>query len=169
MADFHSNSVKCFQYNEHFYLKKAKLEDQDFLFQVFIECRPDLQWICNTDVQQMVIRQQYEIEHTQTNLIYPDAIHNIIMLNDIRVGRLIINKKEKTVRIIEIGLIESYRNKGIGSTLIDRIKKEALEKGEHILLQVAWFNHSAYQFYKKHEFVVKENLEYAYEMVFNEN
>lgn len=167
MAEFHSNQIYCFNENEKsIYLKKAELEDQDFLFQVFVECRPDLQWIVGIGVeqQQMMLRQQFKIENHQLLQNYPNAEQSIIICNNIPVGRLSVHSSENYIRILEIGLIESYRRKGIGSELLNNIKKVALEKGKTIQLQVAWFNESAYNFYIKNGFCLKENLGFACEM-----
>lgn len=131
----------------------------DFLLQLFKECRPDLAFIGNIDEEQKdaIIFQQFSIEQDQLSKMYPGAEFNIVMYNEEPIGRFYIDYGKLTDYIIEIGLLESYRGLGIGKRIMNMATENAFKKGKNVSLQVAWFNQVAYNFYEKLGFKTIEN------------
>jgi ribosomal protein S18 acetylase RimI-like enzyme len=147
----------------------VKPSDEEFLLKLFIESRPDLSFISGVSEDQRVgiILEQFNIEQHQLRQIYPRAEFNIVMLWDEPIGRLYVNHEVTEDRIIEIGLLEEYRNKGIGGKLLNSIIENSNRMGKNISLQVAWFNHGAYAFYERHGFKTIENNGVFCEMRYN--
>jgi len=144
----------------------VKAKHTEFLFKVFTQSRPDLALIdaVNDEEKATIIYQQFKMEEQQFIEMYPEGEFNIVMLNNLPIGRLYIHNGEKTDRILQIGLVEKYRSMGIGKKLVTRVTENALKKGKTVSLQVAWFNQGAYKFYEKLGFKVVENKGVSYEM-----
>ena len=87
---------------------------------------------------------------------------NIIVDNKI-VGRLLLTNKEDGKLLDEIYLEEEYRNKGIGTEIINDI----LNNNDIVYLWVYKENEKAISLYKKLEFNVIEETESRYYMKYN--
>lgn len=139
---------------------------ENFLLKLFTECRPDLALIIDVSKKQKasIISQQFTMEQQQLIQMYPDAELNIVMFNKEPVGRLYVHHGETADRILEIGLLEQYRGRGIGGKLVTTVIENAAKIGKTVRLQVVWFNQGAYAFYEKVGFQVIENRDVFYEM-----
>ncbi len=72
-------------------------------------------------------------------------------------GRL--TKFKKTIHIDSLGVLKKNNNNGIGTSLIEEIKKIAKkEKCDNIILDVWSFNDNAIKFYKHQGFKTKKRL-----------
>lgn len=147
-------------------LHSIELGHNEFLLRLFKENRLDLTYISGLSEQQKTefIFKQFTMEQEQLIQIYPGAEFNIVMLNEEPVGQLYIQHGKATDRILEIGLLEEYRGLGIGRKILTSVIEDAIKKSKCICLQVAWFNHAAYLFYKKMGFQVIEDKGVFYEM-----
>jgi ribosomal protein S18 acetylase RimI-like enzyme len=132
-------------------LKPISIDDEEFIYQIFISSRPDLEWIGGVDVNQKdkLIHQQFICEHEYLQKEYPNAKLYVVLLSDIPVGRVYINKGEKFFHIITMAMLPKYRSKGIGSKLFEIFMKEASDAGKQINFQVSWFNYSARVLYER--------------------
>ena len=141
-------------------LRPEQPTDEPFVFRLFTDGRPDLEWITGIDQErkrELLLRQfQYEQEQLRKN--YPDAEHSIILLDGNTVGRLYLHRGEKEYRILVITLAPEYRGRGIGRNLIKNILREAAAAGSPVGLQVAWYNRPARAFYERMGFLVTEDI-----------
>ncbi|UCD13435.1 MAG: ribosomal protein S18-alanine N-acetyltransferase [Thermoplasmatales archaeon] len=75
-----------------------------------------------------------------------------------------IKTSNETVRIPMLAVHKNYRRQGVGSALITQmLKKLRLQNIQHIDLEVKTSNTAAIQFYKKHGFVITENIPSFYQ------
>lgn len=141
-------------------------DHEKFLFKLFKDCRPDLSFINGLSEEQKenIIFHQFQMEQQQLVQMYPEAELNVIMHDEEPIGRIYIYKGETLHRILQIGLLEGYRGKGFGKNILLSVIADALNEGKSVKLQVAWFNQSAYEFYKNLGFKVIENNGIFYEM-----
>lgn len=160
------NGNECDNQEISISVRLAECKDYHILYRVFKESRWDLNFIDDIDEEQkeIIISQQFIAEKEQLKVIYPKAEFYIIMLNNIPIGRLYMNYGKWEDRVLEIGLLEEYRKRGIGSIIINRVIKKSVEAGKNVSLQVTWFNHKAYRFYEGLGFQVTENNGVTYEM-----
>jgi GNAT superfamily N-acetyltransferase len=146
----------------------AGLNHEEFLMKVFIDTRKDLSYICGVNEEQKaaIIAEQFRMEQKQMLQIYPEAVLNIVMLNNEPIGRLFVHHGVCTDRILEIGLLERFRNMGIGGILVCSIIENAVKQNKTVSLQVAWFNQGALAFYERLGFKITKSNGVIYEMVF---
>jgi len=152
-------------------LQLAQSDHKEFLFKIFKESRPDLMSINEIleNKKTKIIHHQFLIEQQQLQELYPNAEFNVIMFKGEPIGRFYINCGKTSDHIIEIGILGKYRRMGIGTRIMQSVIENAIKKEKGVNLQVAWFNYSAFSFYKKLGFqLIKENGAF-YEMQFNSN
>jgi ribosomal protein S18 acetylase RimI-like enzyme len=67
---------------------------------------------------------------------FPKADPQIVSLGGIPIGRLLINRGEKEIRLVDISILPQCRNTGIGSLLVRRVQKEAAALRLPVVLHV---------------------------------
>lgn len=120
-------------------LRSARLDDEPFLLQLFASTRADLLALMNWDQnqKQVFINMQFKAQSQQYVMNYPDAEHRIILWNEEPVGRLLLNRGELELTLVDIALLHAHRNSGIGTRLIEDIQKEAVAAEKPIRLHVS--------------------------------
>lgn len=86
--------------------------------------------------------------------------YKIITVDNLKVGCLLVEKKEDGVILDEIYIDEEYRNKGIGTNII----KKVLMDNNKVFLWVYKLNNNAISLYKKLGFYIIEETESRYYM-----
>lgn len=119
-------------------LRPATSEDELFLRNLFASTRSDelalLNW--NQNQAEAFIAMQFNAQSRQYVMSYPDAQQSIILWNDEPVGRLLLDRGELELTLVDIALLPAHRNRGIGTGLIRDIQKEAVAAAKPIRLHV---------------------------------
>jgi ribosomal protein S18 acetylase RimI-like enzyme len=84
---------------------------------------------------------------------YPEAEHQIIVVEGLLAGRLLVNRSPLEIRLVDISLLPQYRNQGIGASVVRHLQAEAESAGRPLTLHVARTNEAAIRFYRRLEFV----------------
>ncbi|HMR89358.1 MAG TPA: GNAT family N-acetyltransferase [Saprospiraceae bacterium] len=136
-------------------------EDRLFLIDVYRSTRIEelnraIDW---TEEQKTAfILHQFNAQDDYYKKVYPDASFDVIMYDNIPVGRLYVERflLEGTIRIIDIAILPPYRRLGIGKYLINLLMKEASHLNKSITIHVEVFN-KALELYKRLGFeIIKE-------------
>lgn len=113
-------------------------KDQDFLCQLYISTRlGELEptgWTMEEKVK--FLSQQFQFQHKDYMKNYKHAQFEIILVEGKDAGRLYVDRREDDIRIIDIALLPSFRRKGIGSRIMNRLIAEADEKKLSVSLHV---------------------------------
>lgn len=128
-------------------IEHANGENQDFLKKIFFESRFDLMAIPDLKLRSLIMQQQYQLEESQLSCCFPNFEKNLIKVDEEFVGRIYLNRSTNEYRILELGILESYRRSGLGRAVITLVKERAMEENKAVTLQVAWFNQGAKCFY----------------------
>jgi ribosomal protein S18 acetylase RimI-like enzyme len=67
---------------------------------------------------------QFKIQDLQYRQKYTDAAFDIVLSGEEPIGRLYVDRRERETKVIEISLLPDWRNKGIGSSLLQGILNE---------------------------------------------
>jgi len=119
-------------------LRPATLEDEPFLRQLFASTRADELSLMPWDESQKerFIAMQFKAQSQQYAMTYPDADNNVILFNQTPVGRMMVARTEAAISLVDIALLPTYRNAGIGSSLIQDLLKKAATVGKAVRLSV---------------------------------
>ena len=149
-------------------------EDRLFLIDVYRSTRIEelnraIDW---TEEQKTAfILHQFNAQDDYYKKVYPDASFDVIMYDNIPVGRLYVERflLEGTIRIIDIAILPPYRRLGIGKYLINLLMEEASHLNKSITIHVEVFN-KALELYKRLGFeIIKETNGVYYLMEWQKN
>lgn len=110
-------------------LENATEADVPFLEEVYIstrweELKPVTFW--NEEEKRTFLQSQFQAQRNHYGLHYKEGSFFVILINGERAGRLYLYGGEKEIRIVDIALIPAFRNRGIGSNLLQDLKKLAV-------------------------------------------
>ena len=129
--------------NDHLItLRTVREEDEKFLIDLFASTRETelslLPW--NAQQKETFVCTQYSAQSLQYRSTFPDLDSKIILRDGKAVGRILIFRSRIEIRVIDISLLPSFRNAGIGTRLLRTILTEAHSTHRHARLHVALTN-----------------------------
>lgn len=68
---------------------------------------------------------QFRLQDTGYRTAHPGAIHRIIQLDGTDIGRLIVDRQDDCLRIIDLSILPGWRGRGIGSDILRGLLHEA--------------------------------------------
>jgi GNAT superfamily N-acetyltransferase len=133
----------------------VSLKDEPFLFQVFASVRTEelISWGMDEATQQTFLRMQWTAQQRSYALQFPEADHRILLYRDEPAGRIMVNRTESEVLLVDLSLLPAFQNKGIGTHLIEDLQKEAAGTGRTMRLHVLNSNPARF-LYKRLGFTV---------------
>ena len=90
--------------------------------------------------QEQFLRMQFEAQKRFYAAQFPQAEHWIVCLNDVAAGRMIVNRSEDELLLVDVALLPEHRNLGVGSLLMAGLMEEASRDSKSIRLHVERFN-----------------------------
>ena len=126
-------------------LRPSTPADREFLLAVFASTREQELNLSGWDDKQKraFIEMQFHAQSQQYTLCYPQADSSVILFEDHSVGRLFVDRMGLDITLVDIALLPEYRNRGIGTTLIKSLLKEATGAQKSVALQVLRGNTAA--------------------------
>lgn len=119
-------------------LRPVMPEDEVFLFEVYCSDRLDelvsLNW--PADQRQDFLAKQYAAQQRFFKTDYPQANELVILRAGDRVGRIVVDRGEREIRMVDLALLPEHRNAGIGTHLVNELLAEAKRLGRAFRLQV---------------------------------
>jgi len=129
-------------HNESITLRQATSADAEFLRQVYKSSRGD-------DLRELgweegrineFLEMQYEAQCTFDEKDHQEATNEIILSSGIRAGRLLSMSGTDEIRCIDIALLPQFRNRGLGTLLLQRMQQRAAATNKALRLQVIRFS-----------------------------
>lgn len=119
-------------------LRPERPEDEPFLREVHASTRKEeidaAGW--PPAMREAFLNSQFSAQVQGYRTTFPKADFQIILSNDQSVGRMVVNRATKEIRLVDIALLPAYRNAGIGTLLIQRLLSEAAASGKPLRLSV---------------------------------
>jgi ribosomal protein S18 acetylase RimI-like enzyme len=147
-------------------LHRAQSDDEAFLFAVYSSTRmPEMAltgWL--PAQQEQFLRMQFEAQNSSYRMQFPDADYWLIRCNGVAAGRMIINRSEDEILLVDIALLPEQSNRKIGSFLMNRLLEEAGQAGKAVRLHVERFN-PALRWYERLGFKTIGESEIYLEMI----
>ena len=131
-------------------LRPATLEDEPFLRQLFATTRADelALMVWDDNQKETFIAMQFNAQKQQYAMSYPQAQHSIILLNDVPIGRQMIDRGGNEFTLVDIALLPTHRSAGIGTHLIEDLLAEAAIARKSVTLNV-WHANPAKNLYQR--------------------
>jgi ribosomal protein S18 acetylase RimI-like enzyme len=125
-------------------LRDASENDAAFLLEVYGSTRADeLAVVPWTDEQKdAFLTFQFNAQHSSYQERYPEASYQIILQDNVPIGRLYVLREANEIRILDITLLPQHRNSGVGSTLIRQLLVEGEQTNRPVDIWVEHFNPS---------------------------
>ena len=145
-------------------VRPATPDDEAFLFQLFATTRPELSLLNLEESQKLaLIKMQFDAQRQQYDACYPQAEGGIILSGGQAVGRLLVDRSEREIILIDIALLPEHRNRGIGTGLIRKLLGDAASAGKAVRLHVLKSN-PALRLYERLGFYRVEGQSMYFEM-----
>lgn len=153
--------------NEHFKLRPVSADDDAFMREVYASTRADeltlVPW--NDEQKEAFLQMQFHAQATHYQQHYPAAEYQVIERADgLPIGRLIIDRSGNSILLMDIALLPEFRNRGIGTAIIQDLMAEAIPTNRPIVLHVEIFN-PAMRLYERFGFVKQSEQGVYHEMV----
>jgi ribosomal protein S18 acetylase RimI-like enzyme len=147
-------------------LDPVRPSDEPSLYQTFASTRAEEMALTgwNAEQQETFLRMQYDAQRRSYLMQLPDAKYWVIRCDGSAAGRLIIDRTAKQIHVVDIALLPEFRKRGIGSTLMEAIIKEASQAAKTVRLHVERFN-PALRWYERLGFSVVNSGPIYLEMV----
>ena len=119
-------------------LRASTPADLDFLLGLYSSIREAMREFLHWDAPQWAafISQQFASQDRQYRTTYPDALYQIVEVDQRAVGRLYVARLPGQLHIIDIALLPEHRGRGIGSALLRDLVAEADAEGLALTLHV---------------------------------
>ena len=119
-------------------LRATEPEDDPFLFEVYASSRGEdlatMGW--EAEPIRTFLETQYSAQKVFLKNDYPDTDDRIILLGGERIGRMVVLRNEREVRLVDIAIMPQYRNAGLGTHLVRELMSEAARLGVPFRLQL---------------------------------
>ncbi|HUQ31494.1 MAG TPA: GNAT family N-acetyltransferase [Pyrinomonadaceae bacterium] len=125
-------------------LRPVAASDEEFLLAVYAAARADemarVPW--SLPQKEAFIKMQFDAQQAHYRTHNPNASHDVILLSGQAIGRLYVARRDREIRILDITILPDYRNRGIGTPLIEDLMREAAHADKPLTIYVESFNPS---------------------------
>jgi ribosomal protein S18 acetylase RimI-like enzyme len=132
-------------------LRPVSDSDNDFLLSVYASTREDelaqAEWA--EGQKEMFLRWQFDMQRREYEARFPDADYRVIVLDQQPAGRIWIGADNEQIRLLDIALLPQFQNRGVGTALLERLKRQAGSDGKALRHMVFVLNNNAERFYER--------------------
>ena len=147
-------------------LRPATNDDEAFLLHVFASTRPEFSLLDLPESQmQALMSMQFNAQRQQYDGSYPEAENSIVLLDDHPIGRILVDRKEHGITLVDVALLPEHRNTGIGTVLLKRLLAQAVVAKKPVRLHVLKSN-PALRLYERLGFSRVSDQSMYFEMIF---
>lgn len=123
-------------------LRPIEATDAPFLLSVYSGTREEelarVPW--TRQQKDVFVAQQFGAQSVHYAQHYPGMSAHVVVINGEPAGRLLVDRWDSEIRIVDISLLPEHRNRGAGSLLISDLKSEAAATGRSLSIHVEKFN-----------------------------
>ena len=100
--------------------------DAAFLSRLYCDTRRNevAAWGWAPAQEELFLTMQFDAQRRGYRQRYPNAVGRIVRIAETDAGRLLVNEESSAMHLIDIALLEEYRNRGIGTHLIHELQRE---------------------------------------------
>jgi ribosomal protein S18 acetylase RimI-like enzyme len=129
--------------------------DAAFLVSVYASTRAEdlapLGW--SSEQFDSFVRTQYELQARHYDAAYPDAVTSVVEVDGARAGRLIVDRSQGEILVLDIALLPEFRDRGVGSQVMQPLIAEADERRIAVRCHVGAWNTGSRAWFERLGFV----------------
>jgi GNAT superfamily N-acetyltransferase len=141
-------------------LRPVTDSDDQFLLSVYASTREQelaqAEWL--EGQKEMFLRWQFDMQRREYEARFPDAVYNLILVDQQPAGRIWIGADDEQIRLLDIALLPEFQNRGVGTALLQRLIGHAANSGKALRHMVFVLNNNAERFYERLGFKRIEDL-----------
>jgi ribosomal protein S18 acetylase RimI-like enzyme len=119
-------------------LRAAQSDDEAFLLHLYSTTRAEEMagtgW--STARRKDFLRTQFSAQQSGYRTVFPLALNSIILERRTPIGRLMVSRATDEIHLVDLALIPTRRNAGLGSRLLRDLMEEARDTNRQLRLQV---------------------------------
>jgi GNAT superfamily N-acetyltransferase len=141
-------------------LRTVADDDDAFLLSLYGSTRADElgQVVWTEGQQEAFLRWQFDMQRREYDARFPDARHQLILIDDEPAGRIWVGEDSEQIRLLDISLLPQFQKRGAGTILVKELMQEAARAGKLLRHMVFVLNNDAHRFYERLGFVVIEDV-----------
>lgn len=138
--------------------------DEAFSCQVYASTRAEEMQLVDWSPEQKeaFLRMQFDAQTKHYRIHYPKAEYQIIQRCGVPIGRLIVDRSEKSILLIDIALLPEHRGTGLGTLILKDLMQAASLADVPLVLRVEFFN-PAIHLYTRLGFVKTREVNSVYQ------
>jgi GNAT superfamily N-acetyltransferase len=119
-------------------LRLAGPDDEPFLYELYCDTRAEemAAWGLDQAQQKAFLGLQFKARQRHYDIAFSGAEHKIILCDALPIGRILVYRSEREIRLVDIALLTEHRSKGIGASLIEALLEEATTTRKSVTLHV---------------------------------
>ena len=123
-------------------LRPVRDADASFLLRVYAGTRAEeLASVPWSDEQKAAfVAQQFAAQTVHYAQHHAGMSANVIVIDDVPAGRLLVDRRDDAILIVDISLLREHRGRGAGSVLLREVLDEATAAGKRVVVHVERFN-----------------------------
>lgn len=141
-------------------LRAVKPEDDPFLLSVYGSTRDkelsQVEWPAGQ--REAFLRWQFDLQRKEYDTRFPHARYQIVIIDGEPAGRIWIGESDEEMRLLDIGILPQFQNRGAGTLLLKNLIAEATALGKTLRHMVFVLNDNAHRFYERLGFRIIEEL-----------
>lgn len=130
--------------NAAYTFRPVRDEDEALLLEIYSSTRADemdlVPW--SAAQKQAFLQMQFDAQQKHYLAYFPNASHDLILVDDQPIGRVYVDRRENEIRILDLTLLPEARGHGLGTLILQEMMKEAAETDKALSIYVESFNHS---------------------------
>ncbi len=132
-------------------LRPAREEDAAFLRALFETARPDSAVLAAWPdaVRRPFLDQQFRFQTFHYARVYPDADLLVVAAGGAPIGRITVSRGQQAWVLVDIGLMPTWRGRGIGTSLVQMVQNQARRVGAPGVKLTVDFRNPARQLYER--------------------
>jgi GNAT superfamily N-acetyltransferase len=135
-------------------------EDDAFLLSVYASTRDrelsQVEW--PEGQREVFLRWQFDLQRKEYDARFPDARYEVILIDGEPAGRIWTGSNYEQIRLLEIGILPQFQNRGAGTLLLRQLIEEAKAARKPLRHMVFVLNDDAHRFYERLGFTMIEDL-----------
>ena len=119
-------------------LRPVQDGDEAFLLRVYAGTRAEelapVPW--TSEQKAAFVAQQFAAQTVHYAQHYPCMSADVIVIDDVPAGRLLVDRRDDAILIVDISLLSEHRGRGAGSVLLREVLGEAATAGKRVVIHV---------------------------------